>query len=135
MQNNPPAGTAPRLTVKALPHTPGPWYVLADPVWVGKHPCHDARFITTSREVYTYTRDNDPGWAFEDPEALIICTLTDAEFQKGNAVLMAAAPELLEALQSCYVALSTMDNPSELAIAARIQAAAVLCLATRGPVC
>lgn len=83
-------------------HTPPPWHVLADPAWVGKHPCHDARFIATCDMTgvefeLAEGQHGERPWRFENHKDSIICTMPDAENQKANARLIAAAPKLLEA--------------------------------------
>lgn len=79
-------------------HTPGPWHILADPVWSGKHPLHEARYVATSVEVEC----SRMGWRFVDDRASIICTMPDAENQQQNARLIAAAPELLGSLKRMW---------------------------------
>jgi hypothetical protein len=69
-------------------HTPTPWHVMADPAWAGKHPLHDARFITTSTDVDVHddeTFDGGKPWRFSNYEDSIICTMPDASNQKANA--------------------------------------------------
>lgn len=70
------------MTNEKITHTPGPWRVMADPVHAGKHPFHDNRFVTT--------------WNFdeEDGAGSIICSLKDQPDQKGDAELIASAPQL-----------------------------------------
>ena len=75
--------------------SPGPWRVLPDPFWAGKHPCHDHRFITTNHEPVVI----GPGWRFDDSSAEIIAQTIDSPHQAANARLLAAAPDLLAALK------------------------------------
>lgn len=84
----------------ASQHTPGPWHVLADPVWANKHPLHQARYITTSTDTENIVDGDDVMWSFNDPDAEIICTMPDAANQQANARLIASAPDLLEALRA-----------------------------------
>lgn len=90
--------------------TPGPWHVLADPVWKGKHPCHDARFITTSTDVEVHLDDTgtEHGWRFDDPDSTIVATMPDAPNQQANARLIAAAPALLAACKAALDALTDL---------------------------
>lgn len=93
--------------------TPGPWFVLPDPAWKGKHPCHDARYVATAPELNTYTFehfDGTKGWRFEDPKQSIICTLPDAPNQKANATLIAAAPQTLKALKALRAAVQGISG-------------------------
>jgi len=84
-------------------HTPGPWFVVADPQWAGKHPNHASRFICNVQEfasVYPPTEGEDDGWqVFHDENGRTICHMTDTVEIEANARLIAAAPELLEALE------------------------------------
>ena len=97
--------------------TPGPWHVLADPVWKGKHPCHDARFITTSTNVEVHLDDTgtEHGWRFDDPDSTIVATMPDAPNQQANARLIAAAPALLAALHAALNMLDTIQAGNGLA--------------------
>lgn len=80
---------------------------MADPAWVGRHPLHEARYVTTDVQTEAFNLDtNEPSWRFEDPGAVIICTMPDAANQRANARLIAAAPDLLAA---CKSALKSLD--------------------------
>lgn len=101
------------MNMKTQTHTPGPWFVMADPLNKGKHPYHDARYITTSPEHYLYEdRFGDKQWAFEQDDAVIICAMRDSENQKPNARLIAAAPDLLAACQAALERLEASQPPA-----------------------
>jgi hypothetical protein len=80
-------------------HTPGPWHVVSDPQWEGKHPNHSHRFICNVpafAEVYPPTDGEDDGWqVFHDNVGRTICHMTDTIEIESNARLIASAPELL----------------------------------------
>ncbi|MES2367163.1 MAG: hypothetical protein V4563_14900 [Pseudomonadota bacterium] len=96
-----------KLEIAHHTHTKGPWFVLPDPVWKGKHPLHDARFIATSSEVYMQRVDDEtPGWRFENDTDVIICTMPDSINQKANAKLIASAPAML----ACIADLQAVVN-------------------------
>src|SRR6266404_5429237 len=106
----------PQNTLTPRSHTPGPWRVMPDPVWKGKHPCHDHRYITTNHDPEAYLT----GWRFSDsdPEAQIIAQTTDSPQQAANARLIAAAPDLLEA---CRLAYDWQDKQTPIATPGRIE--------------
>lgn len=83
-------------------HTPGPWHVVADPQWVGKHPNHASRFICNVpafEEVYPPTPGEDDGWqVFHGAHGRTICQMMDTQEISANARLIASAPELLASL-------------------------------------
>jgi hypothetical protein len=74
-------------------HTPGPWSVKSDP-------CH---FDTLSSVVAG--KDNGKGWT---PLMVEIGGLANVDEQEANARLIAAAPDLLSALEDLYAV--TPDN-------------------------
>jgi len=84
-------------------HTPGPWHVVSDPQWEGKHPNHSHRFICNVPEfahVYSPTVGEDDGWqVFHDENGRTICHMTDSVEIEANARLIASAPDLLAALE------------------------------------
>jgi hypothetical protein len=86
-----------------LNHTPGPWHVVSDPQWEGKHPNHSHRFICNVpafAQVYPPTVGEDDGWqVFHDEVGITICHMTDTVEIEANARLIAAAPDLLAALE------------------------------------
>lgn len=67
-------------------HTPGPWKVEADQEKAHLHPCYLHRFVTAGDE-------DSNTWE-------IVARMPDAPNQEANARLIAAAPELLEALEN-----------------------------------
>jgi len=84
-------------------HTPGPWHVVPDPQWEGKHPNHSHRFICNVpafAQVYPPTEGEDDGWqVFHDDVGRTICHMTDTTEIESNARLICSAPELLAALE------------------------------------
>ena len=92
-------------------HTPGPWEIMADPDKKGMHPLHDNRFISTkgaSDEISFGYDKRDGNWHLD--EGSIICQMTDSEEQEANARLIAAAPELLAALQDLVKRCAALDQ-------------------------
>jgi hypothetical protein len=61
-------------------HTPGPWHVEACPEHGGKHPLHDNRYVCASNGDY-------------------VCAMRDTSSQFYDARLIAAAPDMLAALE------------------------------------
>jgi uncharacterized protein YciI len=74
-------------------HTPGPWFVAADPRPKATHPearkfAHNLyRFVATGPELD------------DDGTEQVVCSMMDGPEQVANAYLIAAAPELLAALE------------------------------------
>lgn len=86
-------------------HTPGPWKVLPCPVNAGRHPLHDQRWVATADAVVEFGHD-PRSWGLESGS--LICEMRDGHL--GNAPLIAAAPELLEA---CIHALAKLECAAE----------------------
>ena len=74
-----------------MEHTNGPWRVAPDLEFARLHPYHENRNIMA----------ND--W--------VICRMTDHAEQRANAQLIAAAPELLDALKVCQVRIFMLEGP------------------------
>lgn len=91
-------------------HTAGPWKVVAHPLLGAKHPFHETRYIMT-QDAQISVRDpapdvrnaNDWDTAWELESGVIICELRDSMYRRGNARLIAAAPEMLRRLQSINI--------------------------------
>jgi hypothetical protein len=85
-------------------HTPGPWFVVPDPQWEGKHPNHASRCICNVpqfAEVHPPTEGENGEWhVFHDQHGKTVCLMTDTLEIKANAHLIASAPELLAALEN-----------------------------------
>lgn len=99
-------------------HTPGPWFVIPDYAWQGRHPCHDARYVATSQvvDITEWGEDADPPrtWRFEDQKDSIICTMPDSANQKADAMLISAAPDLLMACKAAVSRLAVLEQGSNL---------------------
>lgn len=76
-----------------MAHTPGPWMV-----------AENLYGNTASYEVYTHTESKSGKGGYTR-----ICQITPKD-QKANARLIAAAPELLEALEASRKAINTLDE-------------------------
>lgn len=108
-------------------HTPGPWYAYS-PLKSGVHAGHHYK-VANSRPCGV-VEDEDgrlvpdfPDWG---PDSRIICTTTDDEMSRANAILISAAPDLLaacKAAQDELVALTVVV--SLVADKARSDAAAI----------
>lgn len=102
----------------SMNHTPGPWHIVADPQWDGKHPVHSSRFICNVpefAEVYPPTPGEDDGWqVFHDEGGQTICRMTDTIEIAANARLIAAAPELLRALELGLRNIEDIESNDEL---------------------
>jgi hypothetical protein len=85
-------------------HTPGPWFVVPDPQWAGKHPNHASRCICNVpqfAEVHPPTEGENGEWhVFHDQHGKTVCLMTDTLEITANAHLIASAPELLAALEN-----------------------------------
>jgi hypothetical protein len=84
-------------------HTPGPWFVVPDPQWEGKHPNHASRCICNVpqfAEVHPPTEGENGEWhVFHDQHGKTVCLMTDTLEITANATLIASAPDLLAVLQ------------------------------------
>lgn len=76
--------------------TPGPWEVVPCPINKGKHPFHDSRWIMTKGTEIEYSEYVPADWDIRSGS--IICEMRDGP--TGNARLIAAAPEMLAALET-----------------------------------
>jgi hypothetical protein len=85
-------------------HTPGPWFVVPDPQWEGKHPNHASRCICNVpqfAEVHPPTEGENGEWhVFHDQHGKTVCLMTDTLEITANARLIASAPEMLEIIRA-----------------------------------
>lgn len=77
-------------------HTPGPWFIAANPHPKATHPLASEFVSNTHRYVATSPEIEDE---FGECCAEIVAQTFDGPNQAGNAALLAAAPELLAALK------------------------------------
>ena len=84
-------------------HTPGPWFVVPDPQWEGKHPNHASRYVCNVpqfAEVHPPVEGESGDWnIFHDQHGKTVCLMTDTLEITANARLIASAPDLLAALE------------------------------------
>ena len=84
------------------PHTPGPWFVVPDPQWEGKHPNHASRYVCNVpqfAEVHPPAEGENSDWnIFHDQHGKTVCLMTDTLEITANARLIASAPDLLASL-------------------------------------
>lgn len=82
--------------------TPGPWYAYS-PLASGVHAGH--HYKVANSKPCGIVEDEDGSWVPDFPdwcaESRIICTTTDDELSRANARLIAAAPDLYDALAEC----------------------------------
>ena len=87
-------------------HTPGPWFVVPDPQWEGKHPNHASRYVCNVpqfAEVHPPVEGESGDWnIFHDQHGKTVCLMTDTLEITANAHLIASAPELLAALSDIF---------------------------------
>ena len=87
-------------------HTPGPWFVVPDPQWEGKHPNHASRYVCNVpqfAEVHPPVEGENSDWnIFHDQHGKTVCLMTDTLEITANANLIASAPDLLAALELIY---------------------------------
>ena len=85
-------------------HTPGPWFVVPDPQWEGKHPNHASRYVCNVpqfAEAHPPAEGENSDWnIFHDQHGKTVCLMTDTLEITANARLIASAPDLLAALKS-----------------------------------
>lgn len=88
-------------------HTPGPWKVMADPIY-GKHHEYNAhRYIATADAKIKLSRYVPGDWCCEQGSQ--ICSLRDGD-TVGNAHLIAASPDLLRACDMALDYLIAVHN-------------------------
>jgi hypothetical protein len=90
-------------------HTPGPWQIMPCPVNHGKHPFHDNRWITTAGTVAEFGHD-PRSWDIHGGS--LICEMRDGP--AANARLIAAAPDLLAALEEIAGLYEDSDKQSRI---------------------
>lgn len=90
--------------------TPGPWKILSDPILGEKHTFHETRWITTANADVELSEDMKH-WQLS--EGQIICQMRDGP--RANALLVAAAPDLLAALENIVGLWADSDQTNGLA--------------------
>ncbi len=87
-------------------YTPGPWKVVPCPIHGGKHPFHDARWVMTADAEVEMSDWVPNDWRLS--QGSMICMMRDVD--PRHAHLIAAAPDLLEALEMALGAVGYFDE-------------------------
>lgn len=77
--------------------TPGPWRVMGDPILKDQHEFHQSRYVVTADAAVELLRSSDEWGTWNLTNGSIVCKVTDGN-TKGDAKLLAAAPEMLAVL-------------------------------------
>lgn len=97
-----------------MSHTLGPWFVVPDPQWEGKHPNHASRYVCNVpefAEVHPPVEGENRDWnIFHDQHGKTVCLMTDTLEITANANLIASAPDLLAALNRLIQSLPEDSN-------------------------
>ena len=87
-------------------YSPGPWKVVPCPIHHGKHPCHDTRWVMTADAEVEMSDHVPDDWRLTSGS--IVCQMRDGD--PRDAHLIAAAPEMLAALEGALVAVRYLDD-------------------------
>lgn len=104
--------------MKTNKHTSGPWKVIPCPKNAGKHAFHDTRWIATSDAQVEVNPNDLTEWDLESGS--LICEMRDGP--SANALLIAAAPDMLAALQDVFVEMD-LKTCSQFKTFAKVRAA------------
>ena len=95
------------------------WKVVPCPVHHGKHPCHDTRWVMTADAEVEMSDHVPDDWRLASGS--IVCQMRDGD--PRDAHLVAAAPELLAALEMALESLDAVDVPQEWDCRLKVRAA------------
>lgn len=103
------------------------WKVVPCPIHHGKHPCHDTRWVMTADAEVEMSEYVPNDWALTSGS--IICQMRDGDPRYAH--LVAAAPELLAALEMALESLDAVDVPQEWDCRSKVRAAIAKASASR----